>query len=83
MAGTDLLVLNGGGSGGISEYTTAGTTVNASLISGLNGPVGLAVVGNDLFVVNSGAGSIGEDTTSGATIIAELIPAPGGPNVCG
>ena len=34
----------------IGEYTTSGATVNASLISGLNNPQGIAVSGSDLFV---------------------------------
>jgi hypothetical protein len=61
--------------GTIAEYTTSGATVNASLISGLSFPEGIAVSGSDLFVVNTnansvqtlGPGSIGEYTTSGAT----------------
>jgi hypothetical protein len=56
----------------IGEYTTSGATVNASLVSGLNGPTGLAVVGNDLFVANY-SGTIGEYTTSGALVNASLV----------
>ncbi len=37
----------------IGEYTDSGSSVNASLITGLDGPVGLAISGNDLFVANS------------------------------
>ena len=40
--------------GTIGEYTTAGATVNAALISGLNGPLGIAVSGSNLFVANYG-----------------------------
>ncbi len=36
----------------IGEYTTSGAAVNASLISGLNNPVGIAVSGSNLFVAN-------------------------------
>jgi len=57
----------------IGEYTTSGATVNASLISGLTGPDGIAVSGSDLFVVNLLDGTIGEYTTSGATVNAALI----------
>src|ERR1035441_7352704 len=56
----------------IGEYTTAGATVNASLITGLSYPEGIAISGNDLFVVNSPS-SVGEYTTTGATINASLI----------
>ena len=59
--------------GKIGEYTTSGATVNASLISGLSIPSGIAVSGSDLFVVNEGTGTIGEYTTSGATVNASLI----------
>jgi hypothetical protein len=65
------------GANTIGEYTTAGATVNASLISGLNGPVGIAVSGSNLFVVNLNTGTyggtVGEYTTSGATVNASLI----------
>ena len=62
----------------IAEYTTSGATVNASLFTGLPGPVGIAISGNNLFVANfaygnPGGGSIGEYTTSGATVNASLI----------
>ena len=60
------------GSGTIGEYTTAGATVNASLVSGLNG-LGLAVSGGDLFVANVNAGTIGEYTTAGTTVNAALV----------
>jgi hypothetical protein len=62
----------------IGAYTTSGGTVNAALISGLNIPLGIAVVGSDLYVTNFGdgtvaTGTIGEYTTSGATVNAALI----------
>jgi DNA-binding beta-propeller fold protein YncE len=59
--------------GTIGEYTTAGATVNASLISGLSFPWGIATSGNDIFVDNEGNGTIGEYTTAGATVNADLI----------
>jgi hypothetical protein len=39
-----------GGNNTIGEYTTDGATVNASLVSGLDAPMGIAVLGSDLFV---------------------------------
>jgi hypothetical protein len=58
----------------IAEYTTSGVLVNASFITGLNFPEGVALDGKGhLFVVNSGSGTIGEYTTSGATVNASLI----------
>ena len=66
-------------SGTIGEYTTSGTTVNGSLISGLHDPFSLGVLGNDLFVAYYfGGDNIGEYTTSGTTVNAELIVAPAG-----
>jgi hypothetical protein len=47
--------------------------VNADLISGLNNPAGIAVVGSGLFVANFGDGTVGEYTTSGAAVNADLI----------
>ena len=41
--GSDLFVVNNG-NGTIGEYTTSGAVVNASLISGLNDPMGIAIV---------------------------------------
>jgi hypothetical protein len=59
--------------GTIGEYTISGATVNASLISGLNGPSSIVVSGSNLFVTNTSNGTIGEYTTSGATVNASLI----------
>lgn len=62
----------------IGEYSTSGATVNASLISGLAAPWGIAISGNNLFVANFEGGSrgtIGEYTTSGMTVNASLISA--------
>ena len=61
----------------IGEYTASGATVNASLVTGLNFPFGIAAAGGDLFVANEGIGTIGEYTTSGATVNAALITVPG------
>jgi len=63
----------------IGEYGLDGSTVNASLISGLDGPEGIAISGNDLFVANNGSGTIGEYTTSGAVVNANLITELNGP----
>lgn len=59
--------------GTIGEYTDSGATLNATLISGLSLPKGIAVSGNDLYVANSGTGTIGEYTTTGATVNAALV----------
>ncbi len=56
----------------VSEYSVSGAVMNASLISGLNEPIGLAVIGNDLFVANNSSGSIAEYTTSG-TLVKDQI----------
>lgn len=47
--------------------------MNASLISGLDHPSAIAVVGNLIFVANDSAQTIGLYTTSGATVNASLI----------
>src|SRR5262249_45702012 len=67
--------------GTVGEFTTAGATVNPSLISGLSFPLGIAVSGGNLFVGSGGNGItinpfIGEYTTSGATVNAALIAGP-------
>jgi hypothetical protein len=62
-----------GPSGTIGKYTTAGATVNASLISTFNTIEGIAVSGSDLFVANFADGTIGEYTTSGTTVNAALV----------
>ena len=41
VSGSNLFVVNGNT---VGAYTTSGATVNASLISGLTGPLGNAVV---------------------------------------
>jgi hypothetical protein len=57
----------------IGEYGLNGSPINTSLITGLNHPQGITIVGNDLFVANEYGGSIGEYTTSGATVSGSLI----------
>ena len=60
-------------SGTIGEYGPDGSTINASLISGLSNPNGIAISGNDLFVATQNPGTIGKYTTSGATVNSSLI----------
>ena len=38
---------------------TTGAAINARFITGLDGPIGLALKGNTLFVANSGSGTVG------------------------
>jgi hypothetical protein len=67
--------------GTIGEYNaTTGATVNASLISGLNEPGGIAVSGGNLFVADFGFGIIGEyNATTGATETFALVSGLNGP----
>jgi hypothetical protein len=78
ISGSDLFVSTENNStdpntGYVGEYTTSGGTVNAKLITDLNGPDGLAVSGSDLFVVNNYSAKIGEYTTSGGTVNTALL----------
>jgi hypothetical protein len=67
-------------SGTISEYTTSGTLVNASLISGLNNhPFGIAIDSGNLYIASREGGTVGEYTESGATVNASLISGLNGP----
>ena len=68
MSGGDLFVATYNGT--VGEYTTAGGTVNASLITGLSQPYGIAVSGGDLFVAEPDNGTVGEYTTAGTTLNA-------------
>jgi len=78
ISGSDMYVTNSN-TGTILEYTTAGTLLNASFITGVGPGVlfDMAVSNGDLFV-SQGAGSslpIGEyNAVTGATINANLIP---------
>ena len=95
VSGNDLFVVNSSpnasGEYQIGEYTIAGATVNGqtippggaintSLISEPNGPSGIAVSGQDIFVVNYNTGTVGEYTTAGATVNASLITGLSYPN---
>ena len=75
LAGTAManIYVSNSLSGTIGEYTNSGEVVNASLISGLTNPHGIAVSGSYLFVANAGSGIIGEYTTSGEVVNASLI----------
>ncbi len=63
----------------VGKYNLDGTPINSSLITGLNGPAGIAVSGSDVFVANSGSGTIGEYTTSGGVVNSSLISGLNGP----
>ena len=83
MSGNDLFVTSYLGPGLIGpmvgEYdATTGAAINPSFITGLNGATGLAVSGNDLFVLNEGSGlgtgTVGEyNATTGAALNAGFI----------
>ena len=57
----------------IGEYTTSGGIVNAALVSGLTTPMGIALSGSNLFVVDREDGQVDEYTTSGAMLVAPLV----------
>uniref|UniRef100_UPI004048B1EF Vgb family protein n=1 Tax=Orrella sp. TaxID=1921583 RepID=UPI004048B1EF len=57
----------------IGAYTTSGAVVNASLVSGLSGPLGIAVSGSNIYVADNANGTIGAYTTSGAVVNANLV----------
>jgi hypothetical protein len=62
-------------SGVVSEYdATTGAAINASFITGLMFPGGLAVSGNTLFVANELGTTVGKyDANTGAAINASFI----------
>jgi hypothetical protein len=47
--------------------------VNASLISGLSGPQGIAISGSHIFVTNSRGGNVGEYNLDGTVVNPSLI----------
>jgi hypothetical protein len=73
--GSDIFVTNENNDT-VGEYTTSGTTVNASLITGLSSPIAIAVSGSDIFVASLVGGTISEYTTSGTLVNASLISEP-------
>jgi hypothetical protein len=78
--GAQIYVANWSGNT-VGEYTTAGTTVNPTLVSsGLSEPSGLAVSGGNIFIANEGTGKIGEYTTAGAAVNTSLVSGLNEPN---
>ena len=63
------------GTNTVGEYNvTTGATINASFITGLDGPRGLSISGNNLYVSNSYDNTVGVyDATTGAAVNASLI----------
>jgi hypothetical protein len=59
--------------GRVGAYTNSGGVVNASLLSGLSVPYGIAVSGSDMYIAENGKQRIGKYTISGTTINASLI----------
>src|ERR1043166_8588318 len=58
---------SGNGTGTIGEYDTSGGTINATLVSGLSVPNGMAVSGSELFVTNETTNTIGAYTDRKST----------------
>jgi hypothetical protein len=60
---------------GVAVYdATSGDVISPGLVTGLNGPIDLAVVGNDLFIADNPSGIISEyDATSGSDIAPNFI----------
>ena len=84
VSGSDLYVTGvnlatGPSAGKIGKYNAiTGAPINASLVSGLEAPFGIAVSGSTLFVTDIGSsgsnGTVGEyDANTGATINAALV----------
>src|SRR5438105_14226982 len=59
--------------GTVGECTTSGTTLNASFISGLSEPMGIAISGNYLFISEQGKNRIAEYTTSRKLVNASMM----------
>jgi hypothetical protein len=76
VSGSDLFVAHGNT---IGEYTTSGSPVSPSFITGLSTPDGIAFSGGDIFVSNYGNNTIGEYTTSGTALDPALISGLHGP----
>ncbi len=71
-----IFVASGNLNGVIGEYTTTGTPINSSLVTGLHIPSGIAMDGNgNLFVANYyvGTRTIGEYDSSGQALNSSLI----------
>jgi hypothetical protein len=70
VVAAEIFVTNGNK---ISEYTTSGATVNASLVTGLSQPFGVAVSDGYLYAASFGTGTVGQYTLSGGTVNASLV----------
>jgi len=65
---------NGGaGEGAIGSYTTNGSPLNASLVSGLSYPMDLVATESHLYVVNRDSGTVGKYNLDGSVVNASLI----------
>ena len=87
VVGNDLLVA-GYQNGTVGEYNaTTGAVINASFISGLSDPIGLAVVGNTLYVSQDEGDNPGVistfNVTTGASIDPDFITGLNGPTFYG
>jgi hypothetical protein len=79
-APAQIFVSSAGSNGTIAEYSTSGAPINTSLVTGLNWPDGMVLVGSNLFEINafsSTTGTMGEYTTSGATVNSALVSGSG------
>lgn len=74
-----LFVANNGLEGSVSEYSaTTGAVINASFISNLSYPGGLAISGDQLFVTQNG--KVSEfDANTGASINPDFVPGMASP----
>jgi DNA-binding beta-propeller fold protein YncE len=67
-------IITSGISGSVGEYdATTGAAINSALITGLNGPTGVALAGGSLYVANSFTGTIGKYNLDGAPVNPAFI----------
>jgi len=67
------------GNGNVGEYSTAGATINASLLTGLTEAATIAAAGTSLFIETDSNDNIGKYTTAGATVSASFVTGLSGP----
>lgn len=78
--GIYVTTANGFGSGGpgsAGRYDFDGTPINASLVTGLNAPFGIAASSSNLFITNNDTGVVGKYGLDGTAVNATLLSIPG------
>lgn len=79
IAAAGAILVTNNVNGTVGEWSTTGSLVNGSLITGLNSPNGVVAGGGYIYVANNGNNTVGKYDSAGQVVDASFITGLNGP----